>query len=129
MDERLQAILDSVQKTADTAAETAQDMGKRATQWISSGKLNIRIMDLKNQVSEKLREVGQMVYSTHTGSPTDSESLLQKLREIDQLNAQIQTLTAEMQQGKEPQGAVVCPICGALARKNDKFCRSCGAKL
>jgi transposase len=129
MDERLQAILDSVQKTADTAAETAQDMGKRATQWLSAGKLNIRIMDLKNQVSEKLREVGQMVYSTHTGSPTDSESLLQKLREIDQLNAQIQALTAEMQQGKEPQGAVVCPICGALARKNDKFCRSCGAKL
>lgn len=129
MDEKLQAVLDNVQKTADTAAETAQDLGRRATQWISSGKLNIRVMDLKNQVSEKLREVGEMVYSTHTGSPTDSESLLQKLREIDQLHAQIQALDAEIRQGREPQCAPVCPVCGVPARKSDKFCRSCGTKL
>lgn len=129
MDERLQAILDNVQKTAATATETAQDMGKRATQWLSAGKLNIRIIDLKAQVSEKLREVGQMVYSTHTGTPTNSDSLLEKLREIDDLNAQIRALTAEIETAKEPEGAVVCPVCGALARRNDKFCRGCGAKL
>lgn len=128
MDERLQAILDSVQKTATTATEAAQDMGKRATQWLSTGKLNIRVMDLKTQVDEKLREVGQMVYSTHTGSPTDSEFLLEKLREIDELNAQIRELSAEIQKAAEPD-SVICPVCGTPAHKNDKFCRGCGAKL
>lgn len=129
MDERLQAILDNVQKTADTATEAAQDMGRRATQWLSAGKLNIRVMDLKNQVSEKLREVGQMIYFTHTGSPTDSESLLEKLREIDELNAQIQVLSAEIQKAGEPQGVAVCPVCGMPAHKSDRFCRGCGARL
>lgn len=129
MDEKLQAILDNVQKTADTAAEAVQDMGKRATQWLSAGKLNIRIMDLKNQVSEKLQEVGQMIYSTHIGSPTDSESLLERLREIDDLNAQIREMTAEIQKSGEAQAIAVCPVCGTPAQKNDKFCRGCGAKL
>ena len=128
MDERLQAILDNVQKTATTATEAAQDMGKRATQWLSTGKLNIRVMDLKTQVAEKLREVGQMIYSTHIGSPTDSESLLEKLREIDELNARIRELNAEIQRATEQDG-VICPVCGTLALKNDKFCRGCGAKL
>lgn len=87
MNERLQELLDAVQRTASqvggSAADAAYGMGKRAGELLSVAKLNIRIMDLKGAVSTALREVGEMIYATHTGTLTESEVLLAKLQEID----------------------------------------------
>ena len=73
MNERLQELLDAVQRTASqvggSAADAAYGMGKRAGELLSVAKLNIRIMDLKGAVSTALREVGEMIYATHTGTP------------------------------------------------------------
>ena len=89
MNERLQELLDAVQRTA---ADAAYGMGKRAGELLSVAKLNIRIMDLKGAVSTALREVGEMIYATHTGTLTESEVLLAKLQEIDGLRQQIDRL-------------------------------------
>ena len=130
MDERLQGILDSVQRTATSAASTASgaaySVGKKANQLLSTGKLNIRIAELKAEVARQLQAVGEMVYATHTGDPTSSDELLGKLREIDVLNAQINSLSAELW---AQHGTAVCPACGAAAKAGDVFCRSCGARL
>jgi len=100
MNERLQELLDAVQRTASqvggSAADAAYGMGKRAGELLSVAKLNIRIMDLKGAVSTALREVGEMIYATHTGTPTESEVLLAKLQEIDALRAQIGQLEQEI---------------------------------
>lgn len=61
-------------------ADAAYGMGKRAGELLSVAKLNIRIMDLKGAVSTALREVGEMIYATHTGTLTESEVLLQSFR-------------------------------------------------
>ena len=123
MNERLQELLDAVQRTASqvggSAADAAYGMGKRAGELLSVAKLNIRIMDLKGAVSTALREVGEMIYATHTGTLTESEVLLAKLQEIDRLEREIARL----------QGGAVCPFCGAAARSGDVFCRECGQKL
>lgn len=123
MNERLQELLDAVQRTASqvggSAADAAYGMGKRAGELLSVAKLNIRIMDLKGAVSTALREVGEMIYATHTGTLTESEVLLAKLQEIDGLEWEIARL----------QGGAVCPFCGAAARSGDVFCRECGQKL
>ena len=78
MNERLQELLDAVQRTASqvggSAADAAYGMGKRAGELLSVAKLNIRIMDLKGAVSTALREVGEMIYATHTGTLTESAS-------------------------------------------------------
>ena len=130
MDERLQSILDMVQKTASNAANSASDaaysVGQRATQMLSVGKLNIRLLDLKTEVNAQLREVGELIYATHTGDPTDSDVLLAKLQTIDDLHAQIGQLSAELAKAK---GGKVCPGCGAVSEKDDVFCRECGKKL
>ena len=114
MNERLQELLDAVQRTASqvggSAADAAYGMGKRAGELLSVAKLNIRIMDLKGAVSTALREVGEMIYATHTGTLTEAEA--EKEREIARL-----------------QGGAVCPFCGAAARSGDVFCRECGQKL
>ena len=128
MNERLQELLDAVQRTASqvggSAADAAYGMGKRAGELLSVAKLNIRIMDLKGAVCTALREVGEMIYAT--GTLTESEVLLAKLPETDGLRQQIDRLEREI---ARLQGGAVCPFCGAAARSGDVFCRECGQKL
>ena len=127
MNERLQELLDAVQRTASqvggSAADAAYGMGKRAGELLSVAKLNIRIMDLKGAVSTALREVGEMIYATHTGTPTDSDRLLEKMQEIDGLKARLRELEGE------PIIHLICPRCGHEVQPEDVYCRDCGEKL
>jgi hypothetical protein len=130
MNEKLQEVLEFVQRTAvqvgDTAVDAAYGVGRRAEALLSAAKLRARVADRKLEVNTQLREVGEMLYATHTGTPTDSEILLAKLREIDTLKAEIQNLETQLGKDTEPQ---ICPTCGAAYQDGDQFCRECGGKL
>ena len=130
MNEKLQSLLFSIQESAEklgnSAADAAYGVGRKAETLLSTAKLNIKIADLKGQVNQQLKAVGEMIYGTHTGNPTESEVLLNKLEEIDGLYAQISELEALI--GREPASAA-CPDCGASVREGDLFCRECGCKL
>ena len=130
MNEKLQSLLLSIQESAekfgDTAADAAYGVGKKAESLLSTAKLNIKIADLKGQISQQLKAVGEMIYGTHTGNPTESEVLLNKLEEIDGLYAQIAELEALM--GRQP-ALAACPDCGKEFQEGDIFCRECGRKL
>ncbi|WP_295859581.1 zinc ribbon domain-containing protein [uncultured Oscillibacter sp.] len=131
MDEKLQEILDTVQKTAVEVGTAAGDLfsaaGQRASALLSVSKLNVRAADLKAQRSVLLQEVGAMVYGTHTGTVADSDTLLAKLREIDGVEQDLSRVNAEI--ARLRQNARVCPLCGADARSGDAFCRNCGTRL
>lgn len=131
MNEKVQELLENVQRTAscvsDVAVDAAYGVGKKAGELLSVAKLNIRLVDLRAEVNLQLREVGEMVYATHTGNPTESETLLAKLQEIDGLKAQIAAVEAEI--GRQHTAAGECPVCGTEPREGDQFCRECGEKL
>ena len=131
MDEKLQEILDTVQKTAVEVGTAAGDLfsaaGQRASALLSVSKLNVRAADLKAQRSVLLQEVGAMVYGTHTGTVADSDTLLAKLREIDGVEQELSRVNAEI--ARLRQNARVCPLCGADTRSGDAFCRNCGTRL
>ncbi len=131
MDEKLQEILDTVQKTAVEVGTAAGDLfsaaGQRASALLSVSKLNVRAADLKAQRSVLLQEVGAMVYGTHTGTVADSDTLLAKLREIDGVEQELSRVNAEI--ARLRQNTRVCPLCGADARSGDAFCRNCGTRL
>lgn len=131
MNEKLAELMDTVQKTAvqaaDVAADAAYGVGKKAGELLSVAKLRIRIATLEGSVEECLTELGEMLYATHTGDPTDSETLLAKLQEIDGLKAEIAALNAQI--GREQEEPQTCATCGAAARDGDAFCRECGEKL
>ena len=128
MNEKLYELLDTIQRTAvqagDVAADAAYGVGKKAGELLSVAKLNIRVAELKAEVNTSLRELGEMLYATHTGNPTDSEVLLKKLEESDALNAQIAELS-----GGDAREEAKCPTCCAPVREGDEFCRECGGKL
>ena len=130
MNEKLAALLESVQRTAvqagDVAADVAFGMGKKAGELLSVAKLRVRIVSLEADVKDRLSQVGELLYATHTGAPTESEVLLEKLQEIDGLHARITELSAKA--AKASAGAA-CPFCGAPSRPGDVFCRECGGKL
>ena len=128
MDEKLQEILDTVQKTAVEVGTAAGDLfsaaGQRASALLSVSKLNVRAADLKAQRSVLLQA---MVYGTHTGTVADSDKLLAKLREIDGVEQELSRVNAEI--ARLRQSARVCPLCGADTRSGDAFCRNCGTRL
>lgn len=130
MNERLQELLDTVQRTAcevtGVASDAAYGVGKKATELLSVAKLNIRLNDLKNQVSAELRVVGEMMYSTHTGTPIDSEILLAQLQVIDDLHARMAAVEKEI---ADLRGQQLCPGCGAERIQGDLYCRHCGTRL
>ena len=130
MNEKLYELLDVVQRTAAQAgcmaADAAYGVGKKANELLSTAKLNIKIMELKGNVKTAMQELGQLLYATHTGNPTDSEILLAKLEEVDALYAKIAEYDEQL--GKEP-AAPVCGTCGAALQEGAAFCGECGEKL
>ncbi len=134
MNEKLCALLDAVRRTAVQVNKTADDaaycVAERASRMLSQAKRNVRTAELDREVDRRLRELGQMLYNTHTGDPTDSEALLEKLREVDGLKAQIDALKA--QPAREDRGgsaSPACPACGGAVRPGDRYCRECGRTL
>ena len=73
MDEKMQTILENVQKTAavigETAADAAYGVGIRARELLTVGKMNARLADLKLTVQTELRQVGELIYATHMHIP------------------------------------------------------------
>lgn len=123
MDERVRELLDRARETAITVGEVA---GKRAGQMVDVAKLNMKIFDLKAEVNQLLRQVGQLVYDAHRGEDTDTTPIDGLLADIDEKHEAITELkerVAALKNSRE------CPVCGTLCGREDKFCKSCGAGL
>lgn len=129
MNEKLYEVLETVRSTAVTVGEGAVNVacaaGKKASEMIDTAKLNIRIAQREADVEAAMCQLGELLYATHIGNPTDSDVLLEKMQEID-------ALKAEIAQMNEQRGQVIVPICGtcgAIVKEGDSFCRECGDEL
>ena len=126
MDEKLQDLMDLVRSSAVCAGEFVGYGARRAGDMVDAARLNLEILDLNGKVNDKLREIGQSVYDTHRGLFTDSEQLLQKLRELDTLQEDVALRRRQLARLK---GKRACGACGKTAPQGDQFCRHCGAPL
>ena len=130
MNEKLAALLDTVQRTAvqagGVAADVAFGVGKKTNELLSVAKLRVRIASLESDIRDLYSQIGELLYATHTGAPTNSEILLEKLQEIDGLKAEIAQLQSDI---SKEESAHTCPTCGAFTKDGDSFCGSCGGPL
>ena len=130
MNEKMYELLDTVQKTAVQAGAVASDaaygVSKKAEELLSTAKLRSRLAGLEGDRDAAMANVGRMVYATHTGALPESDVLLEKLKEIDGIQAEIAALREEL--GRDPE-MPVCSVCGSVGEDGDHFCRNCGGKL
>ena len=103
--------------------DTVYTVGLGAKRLTDAAKRQLEIADLHAEVNTCLRELGELLYATHTGTPTDSDLLLEKMREIDGLKARLRELEGE------PVIHLLCPNCGSEVHEGDIYCRDCGEKL
>ena len=94
-----------------------------------AAKLRYEAARVEGEIDGKLMEAGEMVYATHSGNPTESEELLEKLQEIDSLKARLVELNEALGRKAEEPEEPVCPVCGAAVEAGDNFCRTCGVEL
>ena len=131
MNQEVYAFLNSAQKAAVKASKTASDAaylaGKSAESALSQAKLNLRIAELKGDVKELYRELGEMLYAAHaSGVSADYDAQLEKLRKLDEMKGEIAAL--EVQAGRAVT-VHLCATCGAEVREGDAYCGECGSKL
>lgn len=121
-DSLLETLRNGAYLAGTVALEAAGAVCGQAEKLAEAVKLRYQAARVEGEMDGKLMEAGEMVYATHTGTPTESEELLAKLQEIDGLKAQLAELNAAM-------GRRICAACGAEVRTGDVFCRECGEKL
>ena len=130
MDEKLRELQEKARQTCRRASSAAADAAylasHQAVRLMDSAKLRLRLVELENRRDRELRRVGELVYATHTGDPTDSEALLEQLRTVDGVNEQIAEVNGELVRRN---GGQICQRCGGASGGDDRFCRHCGAKL
>ena len=112
-------------RAGGAAVNVASAVGRKTGELADSAKLRFHAATLEGRVEGTLAEVGELLYATHTGSPTDSEVLQRKLEKIDALKAELAEVNGKL--GRET--ARVCPACGEKSHPGDVFCRFCGGKL
>lgn len=114
-DTLLDRVRESAGQAGEMAANAAYVAGKKAEKLIGCAKSGVRKLDLEAEINLQLRELGEMLYATHTGTPTDSEALLEKMQKID-------ALKAELSAGPTGAKAKAAPSCGSAAEAADTPC-------
>lgn len=130
MDEKVKELLEKAKLTATAAAgvasQAAGTVSQKGSKLVEKTKRSIKLLDLNNEVDILMREIGRIVYLTHTGVEAEDAEIQEKLELIDGKFAEIANLKAEQAAQKT---TVTCPVCGKQCAKDDIFCRVCGEKL
>ena len=110
----------------DAAGRGAKAAGKAAESTARCAKLRLEEAELAAQIRRQLQRIGEMVYATHTGDPTDSEAMEEALGEIDRLR---QSMKDKEQQRMALRGLRPCAGCGAVNDRGNEYCTNCGQPL
>lgn len=117
-------FFDKIGKKASEAYKvTADKTGKLAKE----AKLRMKISDLKSQINDIYKEIGETVYQKHTrkGEYDIEKEVEEKCTKIDVLSDEIDS---NLKQCLELKDKKQCSICFTEIEKDVKFCPKCGAK-
>ena len=112
------AILDDISKTlADKGKEAAQ----KAKDVAEIVQLKAQATSEKSKVKSLYAAIGQLYYKNHRDdTDSDYQSLVNEITETLAKVAELQ------EKARKLDGSVICPSCGAVIRKGNKYCGKCG---
>lgn len=124
----LTAFLEHPNNTAmqDGTLHSVTALSAKAADLVERAKLIRAISDLEDEIALQMRSIGELVYATHRGTPSDSDELQKILEYVDDLRDEIE---GHEQQLKIMQGIYCCPICGEDVTGDDVYCQNCGQPL
>ena len=98
-------------------------LGTKAADALTLLGLRRAVSDLEDEIMLQLCAIGELVYATHCGDPSDSDELQRILEYVDDLHDEIE---GHEQQIKLLRGIRPCPVCGEDVPDGDVYCRECG---
>ena len=110
-------------KATEAYKMTADKTGKIARE----AKLKLKIGELRNQINDIYKEIGEKVYEKHIREEEINiqKDLEEQCTKIDVLSDEIETMLQECLTLKDKKQ---CPNCNYQIDKEDKFCPKCGQK-
>ena len=126
----MKILMDRMRETAaamgDVANSAASVAGRYAGQVADVAKLNLMIFDLNAEIGDLFRQLGQMVYETHQGKTVPDEDVAELLKQLDEKQ---KLLEETRQRASILRQTRICPHCGAVCAREDKYCKECGGAL
>lgn len=111
---------------AETVGAAAGKLKSKAEDSIQRARLAQAIQDLEDEIDFQLHAIGELIYATHKGTPSDSDDVQEILDYVDSLHEEID---AYRQQLKAPSAALQCGVCGAENDESSVYCQDCGHPL
>lgn len=123
-------LLERSKETAAGVGEAARTgaaiVEQKAEETVACAKLRRAVRDVQEEIDLQMRAVGEMVYATHKGNPSDSDEMQKILEYVDGLYEQME---GHLRQLKLMQGSVFCEACGAENAGANAYCQECGQPL
>ena len=113
-------------RAARKAKKAAAGLERRAEEAVNRIQLRRTIRDLEEEIGLQLREVGELVYATHRGTPSDSQDIQEILEYVDSLREELEAHQREL---RTLAGVRFCPACGEENDGANAFCHNCGPPL
>lgn len=130
MDPKVYELLEKARATAMNAAtaagKAADSATKMAGELFEVTKLNLQVFDLNTDIELLYKEIGKIVYLTHTGAEVDADEISAKIAVIDEKQAAIKELKHQVELRKN---LIKCPGCGKDCDRSDLYCKNCGAAI
>ena len=111
---------------AARVSDTAAALSVKAADALERAKLRRVIDDLEDEIALQMCTIGELVYATHCGNPSDSDAMQKILEYVDDLEGEIE---GHEQQLKLLSGIVPRPVCGKDITLDDVYCQHCGQAL
>ena len=113
-------------RSGDNSASAVSLLSAKAAEMVERARLTAAISDLEEEIALQMQSIGELVYATHCGNPSDSDEMQNILSYVDDLRDQIE---GHEQQLRLLSGSFCCSVCGEAITEEDTCCRKCGHPL